>query len=169
MLKYIVIRFCYPNVTSDTTKFSMQKKKSIELSCLRVCAPVLNSYQIYKASGMLLWIKYKKALLHSAERVTNRKWEAANTTKPHRGKWRHSFPMILCKWSFEFSIQLCHWHSLLKVCHKNFYRQCNAPMDGDKRHAVLSSTGRLVTPPPNTSTSVWQQLRVVNTMSLPRS
>lgn len=87
------------------------KKKSMELSCLGLCAPVLNSYQIYKASVMLLWTKYKRALLHSAEHVTNRKWEAASATKAHGGKWRHSFPMILYKWSLEFSIQLCHWHS----------------------------------------------------------
>lgn len=54
-------------------KIFNMRQKSMELSCLGLCAPVLNSYQIYKASVMLLWIKYKKVLLHSAEHVTNGK------------------------------------------------------------------------------------------------
>lgn len=120
---------------------------------------------------MLLWIKYKKTLLHSAEHVTNRKWEAASTTKPHRGKGRHSSPVILCKCSFELSSSFAiDIPRLFKVCHEKFYRQWNAPIGGEMGHAVPSSTGRgwelpLLTQSPQCDGSSGG----VNTMSHPVS
>lgn len=149
------------------------RKKSTELSCLGLCAPVLKSYQNYKASAMLLWIKYKKALLHCAEHVTNGKWEAGSTTKPYRGKGRYSSPVILSKCSFWIlkSSSAIDIPKLFKVCHKKFYRQWNAPIDGvrDETCWAIFHWQRLGTPPPNTITSVWGSSGGVNTMSHPAS